>query len=231
MSSGRDPLQPPPTLDSFVGFLIERGVLDFGEFTLKSGRKSPYFFNLGRIDDGRGLAVLGAAYAAALVERGDVPDVLFGPAYKGIPLAVATGVALHQQHGIDVGVAYNRKEAKDHGEGGVLVGAPLAGRVTIVDDVMTAGTAVAESAELVRRAGARLHSTLVALDRQEIVADGISAVQQMASRLDAPVHAIATLLDVISYLDSTSRYTDALASIRSYQLKYCVMPELPDDGR
>lgn len=207
----------------FVGQMIERGVLRFGDFTLKSGRKSPYFFNLGSIDDGAGLAMLGAAYATAIVASGRIlPDVLFGPAYKGIPIAVATAVALHRDHGRSVGVAFNRKEAKTHGEGGSLVGHSLRGRILIVDDVMTAGTAVTEAATLVREADCQLIGVLVALDRQEIVAPGQTAVAQMTQELGAPVFAISTLADVIAYLDSRGGYADSLVQIRAYQREYCV---------
>jgi len=207
----------------FVGEMIERGVLRFGEFTLKSGRKSPYFFNLGSIDDGVGLAMLGSAYATAIVSLGpEMPDVLFGPAYKGIPIAVAAAVALHRDHGLSVGVAFNRKEAKSHGEGGSLIGRALAGRVLIVDDVMTAGTAVTEAASLVRSGGGNLVGVLVALDRQEIVAPEQTAVARMTQELGAPVYAISTLSDVIAYLDSRGGYADSLAQIRTYQREYCV---------
>ena len=207
----------------FVREMVERGVLRFGDFTLKSGRKSPYFFNLGSIDDGAGLAVLGGAYAHRLMTSGrPLPDVIFGPAYKGIPIAVATAVALHRDHGKSVGVAFNRKEAKTHGEGGTLVGHPLEGRIVIVDDVMTAGTAVTEAARLVRQANGDLAEVLVALDRQETVAPGQTAVLQMAAQLGVPVVAIATLADVISYLDSRGGYADSLAHIRAHQREYCV---------
>ena len=182
----------------------------------------PYFFNLGAIDDGVGLASLGRAYAAALVASDLAPDVLFGPAYKGIPIAVATAVALQQEHGVNVGVAFNRKEAKQHGEGGALIGRALSGRVVIVDDVMTAGTAVTEAARLVAGAGARLAGVLVALDREEAVAPGETAVTRMASALGAPVLAIATLRDVIRFLDSHGGYTESLALIRAYQTEHCV---------
>jgi len=207
----------------FVGEMIERGVLRFGDFTLKSGRKSPYFFNLGSIDDGAGLAILGDAYANAIVSLGrELPDVLFGPAYKGIPIAVAAAVALRRDHGISVGVAFNRKEPKSHGEGGSLIGHPLRGRVLIVDDVMTAGTAVTEAASLVRNGGGNLVGVLVALDRQELVAPGQTAVTRMAQELGAPVFAISTLRDVIAYLDSRGGYADSLAQIRTYQREHCV---------
>ena len=207
---------------AFVELMIERAVLVFGDFTLKSGRESPYFFNLGAIDDGPGLAALGSAYATAMIETGMVPDVIFGPAYKGIPLAVAAAISLYRDHGIEVGVTFNRKEAKDHGEGGVLVGAPLAGDVLIVDDVMTAGTAVSEAAVMVRATGARLSGVLIALDRQERMEDGRSAVLKVAGALAVPVRSIVTLRDVISYLDLMPGYADALVQIRSYQQQYCV---------
>jgi orotate phosphoribosyltransferase len=208
---------------SFVAEMIEHDVLRFGDFTLKSGRKSPYFFNLGSIDDGAGLAMLGGAYAQAIVSSGrPPPDVIFGPAYKGIPIATATGVALYRDHGISVGVAYNRKEAKTHGEGGTMVGHPLRGRVLIVDDVMTAGTAVTEAADLVAASEGELVGVLVALDRQELVAPGRTAVMQMAQSLGAPVYSITTLADVIAYLDSRGGYADSLVRIRAYQRDYCV---------
>jgi len=209
---------------TFVALMIDRAVLAFGDFTLKSGRHSPYFFNLGAIDDGPGLAALGSAYAAAMVEMKMVPDVIFGPAYKGIPLAVAAALALYRDHGIEVGVAFNRKEAKTHGEGGQLVGAPLAGDVLILDDVMTAGTAVSEAATLVRSTGARLSGVLIALDRQERMEDGTSAVANVAQALGAPVRSIVTLQDVISYLDLIPGYDDALVEIRTYQQQHCVAP-------
>ena len=208
---------------SFVAEMVEHDVLRFGDFTLKSGRKSPYFFNLGSIDDGAGLAMLGGAYARAIVSSGrPPPDVIFGPAYKGIPIATATAIALHRDHGISVGVAYNRKEAKTHGEGGNMVGHPLRGRVLIVDDVMTAGTAVTEAADLVAASQGELVGVLVALDRQELVAPGRTAVMQMAQSLGAPVFSIATLADVIAYLDSRGGYADSLVRIRAYQRDYCV---------
>ncbi len=166
--------------------------------------------------------MLGGAYAQAIVSRQAVPDVIFGPAYKGIPIAVATAFALQRDHGHSVGVAYNRKEAKAHGEGGTLVGHPIRGRVLIVDDVMTAGTAVTEAADLVRQSGGELAGVLVALDRQETVAPGQTAVARMAEMLRAPVFAIATLADVIAYLDSRGGYADSLAQIRAYQRDYCV---------
>jgi orotate phosphoribosyltransferase len=207
----------------FVAAMIERGVLKFGDFTLKSGRKSPYFFNLGSIDDGAGLAMLGTAYAEAIIESGQpLPDVIFGPAYKGIPIATATAAALYREHGVSVGVAYNRKEAKTHGEGGVLIGRAIRGRVLIVDDVMTAGTAVTEAAAIVRDAGGELSGVLVALDRQEAIEPGVTAVTRMSAELGAPVFAIATLADVIAYLDSHGGYADSFDRIRGYQREFGV---------
>jgi orotate phosphoribosyltransferase len=206
----------------FISHMIDRGVLRFGDFTLKSGRRSPYFFNLGSIDDGVGLGLLGSAYAASLEASGLAPDVVFGPAYKGIPIAVATAVALQQQFGRNVGVTFNRKEAKLHGEGGSLIGHPLNGRVVIVDDVMTAGTAVTEAAQLVVQTGGQLVGVLVALDRQEAVAPGETAVTRMAAALGVPVLAIATLGDVIAFLDTRPDYADSLSRIRAYQREHCV---------
>ncbi|MCE5232876.1 MAG: orotate phosphoribosyltransferase [Xanthomonadaceae bacterium] len=189
----------------FLDLALERGVLRFGEFTLKSGRQSPYFFNLGRIASGAALARLGRAYAATLVQSGLAFDMLFGPAYKGIPLAAATAIALAEQHGRDLPWAYNRKEAKDHGEGGTLVGAPLQGRVLIVDDVMSAGTAARESIAIIRAAGAVPHAVAIALDRQEKATENgrdveHSAVQYVRQQLGMQVCAIATLADLLLYL-------------------------------
>jgi orotate phosphoribosyltransferase len=183
----------------FIELTLARDVLRFGDFTLKSGRSSPYFFNMGRIDSGAALARLGRAYAAAAVRSGVPFDMLFGPAYKGIALAAATAIALADTQDRDVPWAYNRKEAKDHGEGGMLVGAPLRGRVLIVDDVMTAGTAVRESLELIRAQGAEPAGVLIALDRQERGQGERSAAQEVAAQFGIPVIAIATLADVLTY--------------------------------
>ncbi|WP_426285960.1 orotate phosphoribosyltransferase [Luteibacter sp. E-22] len=183
----------------FIELTLARDVLRFGDFTLKSGRSSPYFFNMGRIDSGAALARLGRAYAAAAVRSGVPFDMLFGPAYKGIALAAATAIALADTQDRDLPWAYNRKEAKDHGEGGTLVGAPLRGRVLIVDDVMTAGTAVRESLELIRSQGAEPAGVLIALDRQERGQGERSAAQEVAAQFGIPVIAIATLADVLTY--------------------------------
>ena len=183
----------------FIELTLHRDVLRFGEFTLKSGRVSPYFFNMGRIDSGAALARLGRAYAAAVMNSGLEVDMLFGPAYKGIPLAAATAIALADQHGRDLPWAYNRKEAKDHGEGGTLVGAPLQGRVLIVDDVMTAGTAVRESLALIRAQGATPAGVLIALDRQERGQGDLSAAQEVQRDYGIPVVAITSFGDVLAY--------------------------------
>ena len=208
---------------AFVELLIDHGVLRFGDFTLKSGRQSPYFFNLGAIADGDGLARLGRAYADAIVLHRFAPDVVFGPAYKGIPIAVATAVALAERHGRRVGVSFNRKEAKSHGEGGQIVGQPLAGRVVIVDDVMTAGTAVSEAVAIVRGTEAELVGVLVALDRRERLDGSLTAVQKLEADLGVPVRAIASLEDVIQFLDSSGRDPDSLARIRDYQRRHCLI--------
>ncbi|MFC3653221.1 orotate phosphoribosyltransferase [Dyella humi] len=183
----------------FIELTLQRDVLRFGEFTLKSGRVSPYFFNMGRIDSGSALARLGRAYAAAVANSGLEVDMLFGPAYKGIPLAAATAIALADQHGRDLPWAYNRKEAKDHGEGGMLVGAPLSGRVLIVDDVMTAGTAVRESLALIHAQGATPAGVLIALDRQERGQGELSAAQEVQRDYGIPVVAITSFGDVLAY--------------------------------
>jgi orotate phosphoribosyltransferase len=213
---------------ALVSLLIERDVLTFGEFTLKSGRQSPYFFNLGAIDSGAAIARLGRAYARR-IEQLDIPfDVLFGPAYKGIPIAVATAEALAAT-GADVGWAFNRKEAKDHGEGGRFVGAALKGRVLLVDDVLTAGTAVREAAALIETAGAELVGVVIALDRQELQGSAenpTTAVTGLQAELGVPVVSMLTLQDVIEYLDlevDHHKYRRAVVEeIKQYQEAYCV---------
>ncbi len=188
-----------PHQRAFLDLALARGVLRFGDFTLKSGRRSPYFFNMGRIDSGAALAEVGKAYAAAAQASDIAFDMLFGPAYKGIPLAAAAAIALAREHGRDVPWAYNRKEAKDHGEGGQLIGAPPAGRVLIVDDVITAGTAVRESLGMIRGAGAGVAGVLVALDRQERGQGELSATQELAREQGVPVIAIVGLDDLLAY--------------------------------
>ena len=206
----------------FIDLTLQRGVLRFGEFTLKSGRSSPYFFNLGRLDSGAALAQLGRAYAQALVNSGLAVDMLFGPAYKGIALAAATAIALADQHQRDLPWAYNLKEAKDHGEGGTLVGAPLAGRVLIVDDVMTAGTAVRESLALIRARGATPAGVLIALDRQERGTGTRSAAQEVAADYGIPVLAIANLADVLAYAGDRAELATAHAALVAYRARYGV---------
>ncbi|WP_049622950.1 orotate phosphoribosyltransferase [Frateuria defendens] len=206
----------------FIELTLAREVLRFGEFTLKSGRQSPYFFNLGRIDSGAALGQLGRAYAAAVVESGLKVDMLFGPAYKGIALAAATAIALADRHGRDLPWAYNRKEAKDHGEGGVLVGAPLKGRVLIVDDVMTAGTAVRESLALIRAQGATPAGVLIALDRQERGQGELSAAQEVQRDYGIPVIAITGLADVLAYAGERPALAAEHARLLAYRERYGV---------
>lgn len=204
--------------------LIELAVaaqaLRFGEFTLKSGRLSPYFFNAGAFDTGAALARLGECYADALVDAGPDFDMLFGPAYKGIPLASATAIALAQRHGRDLPWAFNRKEAKDHGEGGDTVGAPLAGRVMIVDDVISAGTAIRESLELIRRAGATPAGVVIALDRQERGGGKRSAVAELEESEGLPVISIARLDDLVAWLESQPGREPDRAAMATYRDRY-----------
>jgi len=213
-----------PHQRAFLDTALSRGVLRFGEFTLKSGRQSPYFFNMGRIDTGAALADVGTAYAAAVATSGLPFDMLFGPAYKGIPLAAATAVALAREHGRDVPWAYNRKEAKDHGEGGMVVGAPLSGRVLIVDDVITAGTAVRESLGLIHGAGASVAGVLVALDRQERGQGALSAVQELAREHGVPVIAIVGLDDLMEYAGTRPDLAAERERLLAYRDRYGVEP-------
>jgi orotate phosphoribosyltransferase len=206
----------------FIELTLQRDVLRFGEFTLKSGRLSPYFFNMGRIDSGAALARLGRAYAAAVVNSGLDVDMLFGPAYKGIALAAATAIALADEHDRDLPWAYNRKEAKDHGEGGVLVGAPLKGRVLIVDDVMTAGTAVRESLALIRAQGATPAGVLIALDRQERGQGELSAAQEVQRDYGIPVVAITSFSDVLAYACERPEFAADHQRMLAYRERYGV---------
>ena len=203
----------------FIDFLIAQDVLKFGEFTLNSGRISPYFFNLGAVSDGAGFAELGRAYAQTIVDAGLEFDVLFGPAYKGIPIAVATATALAAQD-VHVSVAYNRKEAKDHGEGGQLVGAEVTGRVLLVDDVLTSGKAIRQSVDLIAQTDAEIVGTVIALDRAELVAGEVTAVEALAKDLQAPIVSIASVADIIERLADA---TDSTLQQRmvDYQQQYC----------
>jgi orotate phosphoribosyltransferase len=206
--------------------ILAKQVLRFGDFTLKSGRTSPYFFNAGLINDGGSLARLGACYAQAIVEAGVAFDMFFGPAYKGIPLATATAVAFADRHRRNVPIAYNRKEAKAHGEGGNLIGAPLDGQVLIVDDVLTAGTAVRESIGIIKAAGARPAGVVLALDRQERGVGAQSAVQEIQANYGIPVVRIVTLDHLIEYLEAGGDADgDELASLRNHRRMHCVDSE------
>ena len=206
----------------FIEFAIEQNVLRFGEFTLKSGRTSPYFFNAGLFNSGRALARLGEFYAAAIANAGIDFDVLLGPAYKGIPLAATTAVAMANQHDRDVPYVFNRKEAKSHGEGGNLVGAPLEGRVMIIDDVITAGTAIREVMTIIEQAGATPASVVIALNRQEKGKGELSAIQEVERDFNMPVTSIVSLNDLIAYLEEKGGMDSELAAIRAYREEYGV---------
>ena len=208
---------------AFIELARRHDVLRFGAFTLKSGRQSPYFFDAGAFASGGALATLGRCYARRIVDAGVDFDVLLGPAYKGIPLAAATAVALADQHGRDLPFAYNRKEAKDHGEGGLLVGAPLEGRVLVIDDVMTAGTAVAEVVAMIEAAGASLAGVVIGLDRRERGQGERSAVQETAERYGVPVLAIVHLGHLIDYLEERDDVpAGALDAMLAYRERYGV---------
>lgn len=206
----------------FLDFSIARGVLRFGQYTLKSGRVSPYFFDAGLFDSGAALARLGRYYATTLVAAGVACDVLFGPAYKGIPLVTATAVALAEQYGRDLPWCFNRKEAKDHGEGGQIVGAALAGRVVIVDDVITAGTAVSGAMALIGASQADAVGMVIALDRRERGRGTASAIQEVEQRYGMPVHSIVSLDELIEYLAERPGYADQLRAIEDYRRCYGV---------
>ena len=203
----------------FIHFAIERGVLRFGEFILKSGRVSPYFFNAGLFNTGGDLAKLGRFYAQALQNSGVEFDVLFGPAYKGIPIATTTAVALSNDFELDVPYCFNRKEAKTHGEGGNLVGSPLSGRIMLVDDVITAGTAIRESMQLISQNEATLAGVLIALDRQEKGKGELSAIQEVERDFHTQVISIVTLSDVVYYLDEMGDNI-SVERIEGYRARY-----------
>jgi orotate phosphoribosyltransferase len=204
----------------FLEFALARQVLRFGEFTLKSGRKSPYFFNAGLFNTGASLAAIGKSYAQAVVDSGIGFDMLFGPAYKGIPLATVTAAALAEHHGIDLPYCFNRKEAKDHGEGGNLVGAPLKGRVLIVDDVITAGTAVREAVSIIRAAGATPVGLVIALDRQERGQGTLSAVKEVEQEHKMQVAAIVRLAELRDWVASQPALQASLEAIDAYRAEY-----------
>ncbi|MDI6747545.1 MAG: orotate phosphoribosyltransferase [Rhodocyclaceae bacterium] len=208
----------------FIAFACDRGVLRFGEFKTKAGRLSPYFFNAGLFNDGAALGRLADFYAQAILSADIAFDMLFGPAYKGIPLVAATAMALaaKKDGGRNLPFAYNRKEAKDHGEGGALIGAPLKGRVLIVDDVISAGTSVRESVDIIQAAGAMPAGVVIAIDRQERGTGKLSAVQEVEQNLQMPVIAVARLTDVIEYLAGQPALEQNLAAVRRYRETYGV---------
>jgi orotate phosphoribosyltransferase len=208
----------------FLNFVIEHEILRFGEFTLKSGRKSPYFFNAGLFNTGGKLAFLSRCYADAILDSEVEYDVLFGPAYKGIPLAATTAVALSADHGIDKPYCFNRKEAKGHGEGGTIVGAPLAGRALVIDDVITAGTAIREAAQIIIDNGATMAGIAVAMDRQERGTDELSAIQEVERDYGVPVISIIQLDHIIGYLESShnGELQKYLPAVSRYRKEYGV---------
>ena len=206
----------------FLDYVIQRNILRFGEFTLKSGRQSPYFFNAGLFNTGEALAFIGRCYAAAIQDAGIPFDVLFGPAYKGIPLAAATTVALAEHFKRDVPYCFNRKEAKDHGEGGSIVGSPLAGRVLVVDDVITAGTAIREVMGIISAAGATAAGVVVALDRQEKGQGSLSAIGEIREQYDIPVVSIVSLNQIVNYLEvnGNRELAEYLPKLKEYREHY-----------
>jgi orotate phosphoribosyltransferase len=209
---------------SFIDLALAERALRFGTFTLKSGRRSPYFFDSGLFNHGASLARLGRLYAEAICGSGIAFDMLFGPAYKGIPLVTAGAIALAEHHSLDVPYAFDRKEPKDHGEGGTVVGAPLRGRVLVVDDVITAGTSVRESVRVICDAGAKPCGVVVALDRQERGLSGCSAVQEVAATYRVPVVAIATLDDLIAFLERTPGQAVAAETLKDHRARHGLGP-------
>lgn len=206
----------------FLSFAIDIGVLRFGEFTLKSGRQSPYFFNSGLFNTGRSLAKLGSFYAQTIVKSGIDFGMIYGPAYKGIPLASAMAIALANDYDRDLPYAFNRKEVKDHGEGGVIVGAPLQGKVLIIDDVISAGTSVRESIDIIKAQGAEPAGVVIALDRQEVGKTSKTAIQEVETEFGVPVANIVCLGDLINYLEQNSDMQEFMAAIKTYREKYGV---------
>ncbi|KAG0211880.1 orotate phosphoribosyl transferase [Mortierella sp. GBAus27b] len=208
----------------FIEFAIQNGVLKFGQFTLKSGRISPYFLNAGLFNTGVTLSKIGKFYAAAVNDSGISHDVIFGPAYKGIPLACTAVIALAEApYNKDTPYCFNRKEKKDHGEGGSIVGSPLKGKVLIIDDVITAGTAIRESAQIIQECKAQLAGVVVAVDRQERGKDSeISAIQEVERDFGVPVKAIVTMAHIMEYMEESGKYSEELGQMRTYREKYGV---------
>lgn len=206
----------------FIEFAIDQDVLRFGDFTLKSGRTSPYFFNAGLFKTGGSLSALGAFYAAAIADSDVEFDVLLGPAYKGIPLAAAAAIKLADSHGIDTPWCFNRKEVKDHGEGGLFVGEQPHGRVLIIDDVITAGTAIGEVMDLLADTDATVAGVIVAVDRQERGTAQTSAIQEVEAKYSITVHSIVSLSDIVAYLERTGRFAEHLPAIRAYRAEFGV---------
>jgi orotate phosphoribosyltransferase len=209
-----------PYQREFIEFALQKNVLRFGEFTLKSGRVSPYFFNAGLFDDGLSLAKLGAFYAQALVDSGVEYDVLFGPAYKGIPLGTATAVSLSTMFDLNKPFAFNRKEAKDHGEGGTLVGAALSGNIMIIDDVITAGTAIREVIQIIKSADAEPSGVLIALDRQERGQGELSAIQEIQRDYNIPVVSIVNLGQILDFISDDASLSCFAEPVASYRDRY-----------
>lgn len=212
----------------FLDFAMARGVLRFGEFVLKSGRVSPYFFNAGLFNSGRALARLGRYYAQTIAEAELDFEMLLGPAYKGIPLVTATAIALADHYGRDVPWCFNRKEIKDHGEGGDIVGAPLKNRVLIIDDVITAGTAIRESMNLLKAHGARAAGVVIALDRQERGQGGVSAIQEVERQYGIPIISIVRLDDLVDYLHDKPDFVQSLKAVRTYRELYGISTDKQD---
>ncbi|MBS0288894.1 MAG: orotate phosphoribosyltransferase [Proteobacteria bacterium] len=213
-------MQPYQT--TFIELAIRHQALRFGQFTLKSGRLSPYFFNVGQLNTGEALKVLGECYAKAMIQSGLQFDMLFGPAYKGIPLVCATSLALSNT-GLDVPYCFNRKETKDHGEGGQIIGSPLKGRVIIVDDVITAGTALREALKLIQTTSASISGIIVALDRQEKGLSNVSAITEFQSEFNIPVKAIMTFADILSYVKNNAQFKDYAQDLANYREQYGII--------